>query len=99
MSTPSFTSSSRFALRCVSCSSSVAMNVITRAEEATQLIRPVPPFQPVLPFPPLFLHSPLNPVQHPVDELHRFLAAERPCQLDGLVDDDRRRRLRAVTEQ
>ena len=37
-------------------------------------------------------------VEHAVDELHRVLGAERPRQLERLVDDDRRRRRRVAQQ-
>ena len=32
-------------------------------------------------------------IQHPIDEFDGLLGAEGPCELQGFVDDDRRRRL------
>src|SRR5262249_58864919 len=47
---------------------------------------------------PLGPHLSCDVVEHAVDDAGRFLAAEAPCDLHGLVECDRRRDLRATDE-
>src|SRR6266576_7310403 len=99
MSTPSFASSSRFERRCVSCSSSEAIGANSPPQRTQTTRRNFSQTKDLCVLRVLRggelsqFHLLSYAVQHPVDEFHGVLGAERARQLESLVDEDGVRRV------